>query len=151
MSFVYSFLFYVSPQKESFQMYECYCQNKPRSEALWRQFSDCSFFQVSFPPFSSLSECFCMIHLLLLSRYVYSDFSILQNSRDVCLFLLSDPQFLQSVYHCCFKSPLYVWVSVYVCEHRNWMHVLVVPSGGSVCHQSLSVCVKGLLWRGNVE
>lgn len=29
-------------------MYECYCQNKPRSEALWRQFSDCAFFQVSF-------------------------------------------------------------------------------------------------------
>lgn len=36
------------PQKESFQMYECYCQNKPRSDALWRQFSDCQFFQVSF-------------------------------------------------------------------------------------------------------
>ncbi|KAM4621117.1 proto-oncogene DBL [Polymixia lowei] len=32
-------------RKENFQMYECYCQNKPRSEALWRQFSDCSFFQ----------------------------------------------------------------------------------------------------------
>ncbi|XP_023814801.1 proto-oncogene DBL isoform X2 [Oryzias latipes] len=32
-------------RKESFQMYECYCQNKPRSESLWRQFSDCSFFQ----------------------------------------------------------------------------------------------------------
>lgn len=44
---VYSFDFpLVSPQKENFQMYECYCQNKPRSEALWRQFSDSSFFQV---------------------------------------------------------------------------------------------------------
>ncbi|KAM9833418.1 proto-oncogene DBL isoform 1-T1 [Syngnathus typhle] len=32
-------------QKENFQMYECYCQNKPRSDALWRQFSDCAFFQ----------------------------------------------------------------------------------------------------------
>uniref|UniRef100_A0A096M8F7 MCF.2 cell line derived transforming sequence n=1 Tax=Poecilia formosa TaxID=48698 RepID=A0A096M8F7_POEFO len=32
--------------KESFQMYEMYCQNKPRSEALWRQFSDCAFFQM---------------------------------------------------------------------------------------------------------
>ncbi|XP_041845858.1 proto-oncogene DBL isoform X4 [Melanotaenia boesemani] len=32
-------------QKENFQMYECYCQNKPRSDALWKQFSDCSFFQ----------------------------------------------------------------------------------------------------------
>ncbi|XP_047210482.1 proto-oncogene DBL isoform X4 [Girardinichthys multiradiatus] len=32
-------------RKESFQMYEMYCQNKPRSEALWRQFSDCAFFQ----------------------------------------------------------------------------------------------------------
>uniref|UniRef100_A0A8C3AU38 MCF.2 cell line derived transforming sequence n=1 Tax=Cyclopterus lumpus TaxID=8103 RepID=A0A8C3AU38_CYCLU len=31
--------------KESFQMYECYCQNKPRSDALWKQFSDCGFFQ----------------------------------------------------------------------------------------------------------
>ncbi|XP_005913286.1 proto-oncogene DBL isoform X2 [Haplochromis burtoni] len=31
-------------RKESFQMYESYCQNKLRSEALWRQFSDCSFF-----------------------------------------------------------------------------------------------------------
>uniref|UniRef100_A0A3Q3DPQ9 MCF.2 cell line derived transforming sequence n=1 Tax=Hippocampus comes TaxID=109280 RepID=A0A3Q3DPQ9_HIPCM len=32
-------------RKENFQMYECYCQNKPRSDALWRQFSDCAFFQ----------------------------------------------------------------------------------------------------------
>ncbi|KAG7263152.1 hypothetical protein CRUP_015931 [Coryphaenoides rupestris] len=32
-------------RKESFQMYECFCQNKLRSEALWRQFSDCAFFQ----------------------------------------------------------------------------------------------------------
>ncbi|XP_034058770.1 proto-oncogene DBL isoform X1 [Gymnodraco acuticeps] len=32
-------------RKESFEMYECYCQNKPRSEALWGQFSDCVFFQ----------------------------------------------------------------------------------------------------------
>ncbi|XP_037316770.2 proto-oncogene DBL isoform X3 [Pungitius pungitius] len=32
-------------RKDSFQMYECYCQNKPRSDALWKQFSDCSFFQ----------------------------------------------------------------------------------------------------------
>uniref|UniRef100_A0A3B5A0C5 MCF.2 cell line derived transforming sequence n=1 Tax=Stegastes partitus TaxID=144197 RepID=A0A3B5A0C5_9TELE len=32
-------------RKESFQMYECYCQNKLRSDALWRQFSDCGFFQ----------------------------------------------------------------------------------------------------------
>uniref|UniRef100_A0A8D3C1S5 MCF.2 cell line derived transforming sequence n=1 Tax=Scophthalmus maximus TaxID=52904 RepID=A0A8D3C1S5_SCOMX len=31
-------------RKESFQMYECYCQNKPRSESLWRQFADCAFF-----------------------------------------------------------------------------------------------------------
>lgn len=28
-------------------MYERYCQNKLRSEALWRQFSDCAFFQVN--------------------------------------------------------------------------------------------------------
>ncbi|XP_061541390.1 proto-oncogene DBL isoform X1 [Phycodurus eques] len=33
-------------RKENFQMYECYCQNKPRSDALWRQFSDRPFFQV---------------------------------------------------------------------------------------------------------
>ncbi|XP_029703338.1 proto-oncogene DBL isoform X2 [Takifugu rubripes] len=32
-------------RKECFQMYECYCQNKLRSDALWRQFSDCHFFQ----------------------------------------------------------------------------------------------------------
>ncbi|XP_062982230.1 guanine nucleotide exchange factor DBS isoform X3 [Elgaria multicarinata webbii] len=30
---------------EDFQIYEKYCQNKPRSESLWRQFSDSSFFQ----------------------------------------------------------------------------------------------------------
>ncbi|XP_063793486.1 proto-oncogene DBL isoform X2 [Pseudophryne corroboree] len=28
-----------------FQMYEKYCQNKPRSDSLWRQFSDSAFFQ----------------------------------------------------------------------------------------------------------
>ncbi|XP_049324989.1 proto-oncogene DBL isoform X3 [Astyanax mexicanus] len=32
-------------RKENFQVYECYCQNKPRSEALWRQCSDSLFFQ----------------------------------------------------------------------------------------------------------
>ncbi|XP_058252256.1 proto-oncogene DBL isoform X1 [Hemibagrus wyckioides] len=31
-------------RKENFQVYERYCQNKPRSESLWRQFSDCAFF-----------------------------------------------------------------------------------------------------------
>ncbi|KFU89821.1 Guanine nucleotide exchange factor DBS, partial [Chaetura pelagica] len=32
-------------QMEDFQIYERYCQNKPRSESLWRQFSDSAFFQ----------------------------------------------------------------------------------------------------------
>ncbi|XP_072515633.1 guanine nucleotide exchange factor DBS [Salminus brasiliensis] len=32
-------------RKENFQVYERYCQNKPRSEALWRQCSDSLFFQ----------------------------------------------------------------------------------------------------------
>uniref|UniRef100_A0A8C1P5L0 MCF.2 cell line derived transforming sequence-like 2 n=1 Tax=Cyprinus carpio TaxID=7962 RepID=A0A8C1P5L0_CYPCA len=33
-------------QKEELQIYEKYCQNKPRSEALWRQCGDSLFFQV---------------------------------------------------------------------------------------------------------
>ncbi|MFT7802120.1 proto-oncogene DBL-like, partial [Arapaima gigas] len=32
-------------RKENFKVYERYCQNKPRSEALWRQCCDCPFFQ----------------------------------------------------------------------------------------------------------
>ncbi|KAJ8418841.1 hypothetical protein AAFF_G00003400 [Aldrovandia affinis] len=32
-------------RKEDLQIYEKYCQNKPRSEALWRQCGDCAFFQ----------------------------------------------------------------------------------------------------------
>ncbi|XP_078544737.1 proto-oncogene DBL [Lissotriton helveticus] len=32
-------------RRKDFQMYEKYCQNKPRSESLWRQFSDSAFFQ----------------------------------------------------------------------------------------------------------
>uniref|UniRef100_A0A3B3SPU0 MCF.2 cell line derived transforming sequence n=1 Tax=Paramormyrops kingsleyae TaxID=1676925 RepID=A0A3B3SPU0_9TELE len=32
-------------RKENFKMYERYCQNKPHSEALWRQCSDWPFFQ----------------------------------------------------------------------------------------------------------
>lgn len=32
-------------RKENFQVYERYCQNKPRSELLWRQFADLPFFQ----------------------------------------------------------------------------------------------------------
>ncbi|KAG7465094.1 hypothetical protein MATL_G00172600 [Megalops atlanticus] len=32
-------------RKENFQVYERYCQNKPQSELLWRQYSDCAFFQ----------------------------------------------------------------------------------------------------------
>lgn len=38
--------FSLSEQKEKFQVYERYCQNKPRSELLWRQCSDSVFFQV---------------------------------------------------------------------------------------------------------
>lgn len=37
-------------QMEEFQIYEKYCQNKPRSESLWRQCSDCPFFQVRSRP-----------------------------------------------------------------------------------------------------
>ena len=36
----------VPAQVEELQIYEKYCQNKPRSESLWRQCSDCPFFQV---------------------------------------------------------------------------------------------------------
>uniref|UniRef100_A0A6I8NXJ0 MCF.2 cell line derived transforming sequence n=1 Tax=Ornithorhynchus anatinus TaxID=9258 RepID=A0A6I8NXJ0_ORNAN len=32
-------------RREDFQMYEKYCQNKPRSELLWRQCSESTFFQ----------------------------------------------------------------------------------------------------------
>ncbi|NXU18360.1 MCF2 protein, partial [Pardalotus punctatus] len=32
-------------RREDFQIYEKYCQNKPRSESLWRQCSESSFFQ----------------------------------------------------------------------------------------------------------
>ncbi|XP_072293143.1 proto-oncogene DBL [Eucyclogobius newberryi] len=32
-------------RKDCFQMYECYCHNKPQSDALWRQFDGCAFFQ----------------------------------------------------------------------------------------------------------
>ncbi|XP_051971780.1 proto-oncogene DBL isoform X2 [Xyrauchen texanus] len=32
-------------RKENFQVYERYCQNKPRSDALWRQCSDSAFIQ----------------------------------------------------------------------------------------------------------
>ncbi|KAK2506146.1 hypothetical protein MC885_005562, partial [Smutsia gigantea] len=32
-------------RKDDFQMYARYCQNKPRSEAIWKKFSECAFFQ----------------------------------------------------------------------------------------------------------
>ncbi|TKC34846.1 hypothetical protein EI555_000568, partial [Monodon monoceros] len=31
--------------KDDFQMYAKYCQNKPRSEAIWKKYSECTFFQ----------------------------------------------------------------------------------------------------------
>lgn len=39
-------------QMEDFQIYEKYCQNKPRSESLWRQCSDAAFFQVTIKYFT---------------------------------------------------------------------------------------------------
>uniref|UniRef100_A0AAY4EMH7 Mcf.2 cell line derived transforming sequence-like a n=1 Tax=Denticeps clupeoides TaxID=299321 RepID=A0AAY4EMH7_9TELE len=39
------FLLYPVAQMTDLQIYEKYCQNKPRSESLWRQCSDCAFFQ----------------------------------------------------------------------------------------------------------
>lgn len=35
------------PQMTDLEIYEKYCHNKPRSESLWRQCSDCAFFQVN--------------------------------------------------------------------------------------------------------
>ncbi|XP_014384307.1 PREDICTED: proto-oncogene DBL [Myotis brandtii] len=32
-------------RKTDFQMYAKYCQNKPRSEAIWKKYSECAFFQ----------------------------------------------------------------------------------------------------------
>ncbi|XP_029096503.1 proto-oncogene DBL isoform X1 [Monodon monoceros] len=32
-------------RKDDFQMYAKYCQNKPRSEAIWKKYSECTFFQ----------------------------------------------------------------------------------------------------------
>ncbi|XP_075813553.1 proto-oncogene DBL isoform X18 [Microtus pennsylvanicus] len=32
-------------RKDDFQMYAKYCQNKPRSELIWRKYSECAFFQ----------------------------------------------------------------------------------------------------------
>lgn len=40
------FFFTASLQMTDLQIYEKYCHNKPRSESLWRQCSDCAFFQV---------------------------------------------------------------------------------------------------------
>lgn len=45
-------------QMEEFQIYEKYCQNKPRSESLWRQCSDCPFFQVCLEPLLHTSASF---------------------------------------------------------------------------------------------
>lgn len=43
-------------QMEDFQIYEKYCQNKPRSESLWRQCSDAAFFQVTIKYFSLVNQ-----------------------------------------------------------------------------------------------
>ncbi|KFQ44371.1 Proto-oncogene DBL, partial [Nestor notabilis] len=48
-------------RREDFQMYEKYCQNKPRSESLWRQCSESTFFQVS---------CLKLEHKLGLDSYL---------------------------------------------------------------------------------
>ncbi|KAM4818976.1 proto-oncogene DBL isoform 2-T2 [Thomomys bottae] len=32
-------------RKDDFQMYAKYCQNKPRSEVIWKKYSECAFFQ----------------------------------------------------------------------------------------------------------
>ncbi|XP_059858436.1 proto-oncogene DBL isoform X2 [Delphinus delphis] len=32
-------------RKDDFQMYAKYCQNKPKSEAIWKKYSECAFFQ----------------------------------------------------------------------------------------------------------
>lgn len=61
-------------QKESFQMYECYCQNKPRSEALWRQFSDCAFFLVSLAILGFVvmqEDTVCLLYYSTVNIHVY--------------------------------------------------------------------------------
>nr|XP_020757163.1 proto-oncogene DBL-like [Odocoileus virginianus texanus] len=46
-------------RKDDFQMYAKYCQNKPRSEAIWKKYSECAFFQPGDVEegLSALAEC----------------------------------------------------------------------------------------------
>lgn len=60
-------------QKEKFQVYERYCQNKPRSELLWRQCSDSPFFKV-------VTYHICMIH-----AYVNHSLSHIDGVKVICL------------------------------------------------------------------
>lgn len=48
------------------QIYEKYCHNKPRSESLWRQCSDCAFFQVN--TVSTIK--FCLVLFLSFDTFV---------------------------------------------------------------------------------
>ncbi|POI32779.1 hypothetical protein CIB84_003469, partial [Bambusicola thoracicus] len=57
-------------QMEDFQIYEKYCQNKPRSESLWRQFSDSVFFQVCL--LDSLKYFLCCLSLTAQEMLKYS-------------------------------------------------------------------------------
>uniref|UniRef100_A0A3P8NAW1 Mcf.2 cell line derived transforming sequence-like a n=1 Tax=Astatotilapia calliptera TaxID=8154 RepID=A0A3P8NAW1_ASTCA len=44
--YAFKLIDYISVElMKDLQIYEAYCQNKPRSESLWRQCSDCAFFQ----------------------------------------------------------------------------------------------------------
>lgn len=61
---------FVCEQKEKFQVYERYCQNKPRSELLWRQCADSLFFQVVAHTMHSLSLFVVMAQYLFTMDFV---------------------------------------------------------------------------------
>lgn len=68
-------------QKEKFQVYERYCQNKPRSELLWRQCCDSPFFQVLFYTIQFRAGVICGYCQSPLSVFISLSLSLLQECQ----------------------------------------------------------------------
>uniref|UniRef100_A0A4W4HN39 MCF.2 cell line derived transforming sequence-like 2 n=1 Tax=Electrophorus electricus TaxID=8005 RepID=A0A4W4HN39_ELEEL len=93
-------------RKEELQVYEKYCQNKPRSEALWRQCGDSVFFQV---------RCQRRLdHKLSLDAYLLkpvqriTKYQLMLKAR-ACMFLPCDALHVSSISKMC-------WACVWRCQ-----------------------------------
>lgn len=154
------FEFHFLLQMTDLQIYEKYCQNKPRSESLWRQCSDCTFFQVLVCDCITWKRC-CLLktsieHLHLSCQLMTANPQIFilkafeYDVSTVCKYKYWNVFF--SVWHgwgpWTFIPGTCIWTQLWVVYSQNKVFSNIYSYLQKFCVRCV-VLMSGLQWTGN--